>query len=80
MTADGGTTERPCIAIRDDSTLDHEFQVTILGRTARLMQCDWGPAFWTGRSIDVTGEGAAALGFSQVAFPTGAYGIAKEIP
>ena len=79
-TADGGTTRRPCIALRDDRTLDHWFRVTILGHTARLLQCDWGPAAWTGRAIDVTGLAAEALSFSPTAFPTGAWGVARELP
>lgn len=78
-TADGGTTERPCIAIRDDATLDHWFEVTVDGRHARLFQCDWGPAEWTGRAIDITGLGVEALGFSQEAYPTEAVGVAREL-
>lgn len=79
QTADGGTTTRPCIALRDDATLDHWFEVTILGRHAKLLQCDWGPASWTGRSIDITGNGASALGFNQATFPTGVEAVAREI-
>jgi hypothetical protein len=79
QTADGGTTSRPCIAIRDDSTLGHWFEVTILGHRAKLLHCDWGPASWTGRSIDVTGYGDRALGFSPSSFPTGAWGVAREL-
>lgn len=79
QTADGGNTGRSCIALRDDATLDHEFEVTILGHHARMLQCDWGPAFSTGRAIDVTGEGANRLGFSQSSFPTEAQGTAREI-
>jgi len=79
QTADGGTTERPCIAIRDDRTLGHWFKVTVDGRTARLLHCDWGPASWTGRAIDITGEGVRALGFSQAGYPTGAVGVAREL-
>lgn len=78
-TADGGTTARPCIALWDRSTLGRWFRVTILGHTARLLHCDTGPAPWTGRSIDVTGVGAQALGFSPSAFPTDAHGIAREL-
>lgn len=79
QTADGGTTARPCIAIRNDATLDHYFEVTILGHHARLIQCDWGPASWTGRAIDVTGLGDRALRFSPASFPTGAWGVAREL-
>jgi hypothetical protein len=79
QTADGGTTNRPCIAIRNDATLDHWFEVTINGHHAKLLDCDWGPAEWTGRSIDVTGRGDETLGFSPSSFPTGAWGIAREL-
>jgi hypothetical protein len=78
-TADRGTTRRPCIAIRDDRTLGHWFEVTILGHHARLLHCDWGPASSTGRAIDVTGLGDRALGFSPAGFPTGAWGRAVEL-
>jgi hypothetical protein len=78
-TADGGTTARPCIAIRDPSTLGRWFDVEVLGHHARLLHCDTGPAAWTGRAIDVTGLGDRALGFSPAAFPTGAWGVAREL-
>jgi hypothetical protein len=78
QTADGGNTDRPCIALRDDATLDHYFEVTVLGHHARLLQCDWGPAAWTGRSIDITGLGDEALEFSPSVFPTEAAGVARE--
>lgn len=79
QTADGGTTARPCIAIRDDATLGRWFQVTIYGHHARLLHCDWGPSESTGRSIDVTGLGDEALGFSPMGFPTEAWGRAAEL-
>lgn len=41
-TADGGNTDRPCIAIRDDSTLGRWFEVTVDGHHARLLHCDFG--------------------------------------
>jgi hypothetical protein len=78
-TADGGTTRRPCIALRDDATLGRYFEVTIRGHRARLIQCDYGPAPSTGRAIDVTGLGDKALGFSPSSFPTDAYGVAREL-
>lgn len=77
-----GGTARPCIAIRDDAKLDHWFEVTVwhldsrghkqyrLGHPARLFVCDYGPAAWTGRVTDVTGEGDRALGLSPDGFPT----------
>ena len=79
ITADGGTTARPCIALRDDATLDRWFLVTVDGHHAKLIQCDWGPAAWTGRAIDITGLGARALGLNPLAFPTGAWGVAREL-
>jgi hypothetical protein len=78
-TADGGNTMRPCIALYENWSLDHWFQVTINGHTARLLHCDVGPAPWTGRRIDVTGRGDQALGFSPSAFPTGSWGVAREL-
>lgn len=78
-TADGGTTARPCIALRDPSTLGHSFRVTVLGHSARLLHCDTGPAAWTGRAIDITGMGDEALGLSPTAYPTGAWGRAREL-
>jgi hypothetical protein len=77
-TADGGTTRRPCIAIRNDATLDHWFLVEVLGHRARLIQCDYGPGILS-RAIDITGLGDEALGFSPSAFPTGAVGVAREL-
>lgn len=78
-TADGGNTNRPCIAIRNDSTLGRYFEVTILGHRARLLHCDYGPAERTGRVIDVTGMGDLTLGFSPTGFPTEAQGVAREL-
>lgn len=79
QTADGGTTRRPCIAIYSRQGLGHWFQVTIGGHRARLLQCDIGPAPWTGRAIDVTGVGDQALGFSPSSFPTDSWGVAREL-
>ena len=78
-TADGGNTDRPCIAIRDDATLDHYFEVSLLGHHARLIQCDWGPAAWTGRVADITGPGDIALGFSPSSFPTDSWAVIREL-
>lgn len=78
-TADGGNTNRPCIAIRNDSTLGRWFEVTVLGHKARLLHCDWGPAAFTGRSIDITGLGDRALGFSPSNYPTDSWGVAREL-
>ena len=91
QTADGGTTARPCIAILEDATLDHWFQVTLyssrggrmIGHPAKLLHCDVGPASWTERSIDVTGAGVEALGLSPDSFPTsppaGTWAVAREL-
>lgn len=93
-TADGGYTNRPCIAIRDESTMDHWFEVTlytskgshrVIGHSARLLHCDWGPNEGTGREIDITGEGDYALGLSPYGFPTTVigrtytWGVAREV-
>lgn len=82
QTADGGTTNRPCIAIRDDSTLDHWFlvEVDVAGQwhRARLLHCDWGPGILS-RAIDITGVGDLALGLSPTGYPTGAFGRAREL-
>lgn len=84
-TADGSAaaTEQPCIAIRNDATLDHRFLVEVDsgGRwhRARMIQCDYGPATSTGRAIDITGPGDELLGFSPTGYPTEAFGRAREL-
>lgn len=82
ITADQGNDNRPCIAIRDDSTLGDMFKVVVMvnhvRHVAQLLHCDWGPAPWTGRSIDITGEGAYKLHLNPLAFPTGAWGEAIQ--
>lgn len=55
------------------------FRVTVAGHSAVLFLGDLGPAASTGRAIDVTEGGVAALGLSG-AFPTDAIGTAKLIP
>lgn len=72
-------TARPCIATRASSKLDHWFEVTVRGHHAKLLDCDWGPASWTGRAIDITGLGDQALGFSPSNYPTEAWGVAREL-
>ena len=79
QTADGGNTNRPCIAIYSRRGLGHWFQVTINGHHAKLLQCDIGPAPWTGRMIDVTGVGDLRLGFRPSAFPTDSWAVAREL-
>jgi hypothetical protein len=86
QTADGGNTDRPCIAIREDRTLGRWFLVEVIveegGRRvvhrARLLHCDWGPGILS-RTIDITGVGDLALGLSPTGYPTGAFGRAREL-
>src|SRR5579875_543083 len=78
-TADGGSTDRPCIALRSEATLDHWFLLSVEGRSLRVIQCDIGPAAWTGRAIDITGVAASEMGFDPLAYPTGAWGVAREL-
>lgn len=56
------------------------FRVTINGHSAVLPVTDAGPASWTGRAIDVTEGGAAALGLSVSYFPTDSIGTARLLP
>ena len=85
QTADGGNDAHPCIALRNDSTLDHKFQITILyhhiKHQAVVPQCDWGPAAYLGRTMDVDGYAVEELqpALSPANYPTGAWGIAREI-
>lgn len=91
QTADGGTTARPCIAILEDTTLDRWFQVTLyasrggprIGRPARLLHCDYGPAAETGRALDITGAGVRSLGLNPETFPTSppasTWAVAREL-
>ncbi|HET9098368.1 MAG TPA: hypothetical protein VFN51_02005 [Candidatus Saccharimonadales bacterium] len=80
QTADQGYDNRPCIAIRNDSTLGDMFKVVVLvnhrRHVAQMVHCDWGPAAWTGRNIDITGAGAYKLHLNPYNYPTGAWGIA----
>ncbi len=78
QTADGGDDTRPCIALRDTSTLGRWFKVTIGGHAATLLHCDSGP-YAGSRSIDVTGAGDYKLGFDPSSFPTDSYGVAREL-
>lgn len=96
QTADGGTTDRPCIATREGAIgdpfarppiPDRRFRVTVresprgrmLGHPATLPHCDYGPAEWTGRNVDITGVGDEALGLSPGNFPTNSWAIAREL-
>jgi hypothetical protein len=85
QTADGGTDARPCIAIRNDSTLDHKFLVEVLYQhiwhEAVLPHCDWGPGILY-RAIDISGYGEEEFKPplpSPANYPTGAWGVAREL-
>ena len=64
---------------RNRALMGHWFHVVINGHAADLQDIDLGPADWTGRVIDVTGAGAAQMGFLGPVFPTDAIGTATEI-
>lgn len=50
-----------------------------LSRHVRILHCDYGPARWTGKRIDITGLGVLALGYSPGSYPTGVWGVAREL-
>jgi hypothetical protein len=81
-TADQGNDARPCIALREDETLDRKFQVTVFYNhqkfQAIMPHCDWGPNIDTGRSIDITGAGVEKLHMNPYAYPN-SFGIAREL-
>lgn len=94
LTASGHYTSEPGIALNIspgseggwDNSLTRgwlerlqRFRVTIAGHSAVLPVIDLGPAGFTGRALDVTEGGVAALGLGG-AFPTDAIGTAKLIP
>lgn len=79
MTADGGSTRRPCIALRSSSTLGRLFELTEDHRHTIVKQCDTGPASWTGRDIDVTGMAVYKLHMNPFSYPTGIWGVAREL-
>lgn len=94
LMASGHYTSEPAIALNiapgteagwDNATTrawvasGQRFRVTIAGHSAVLFAGDLGPAGFTGRAIDVTDGGVAALGLGGV-FPTDAIGTAKLIP
>jgi hypothetical protein len=76
ITADGGSSRRPCIALLDRRTLDRWFLVTIGRHRAVLEHCDSGP-YADGRVMDVTGHGALVLGIDPRTFPTDAFATAQ---
>lgn len=61
------------VTIYTDSRRRHR-----LGHPAKLLHCDWGPGILS-RAIDVTGLGDKALGLPTVGYPTGAWGVAREL-
>lgn len=94
LMASGHYTSEPAIALNiapgteagwDNATTrawvasGQRFRVTIAGHSAVLVAGDLGPSGFTGRAIDVTDGGVAALGLTGV-FPTDALGTAKLIP
>jgi hypothetical protein len=78
-TADGGSTRRACIALRSHSTLGRLFRLTVGHHHTVVKQCDWGPAQWTGRDIDLTGKAAHKLHLNPYHYPTDKHGVAREI-
>ena len=78
-TADGGNSDRACIAIRNDSTLHHMFQITVLHHQAEMPECDWGPNENTGRNIDITGKGVMMLHMDPWHYQTDSWGVAREL-
>ena len=59
--------------------MGHLFDVSIGSHHAQLMDIDLGPADFTGRNIDVTGAGSAAMGINPRSFPTDAIGRVAEV-
>ena len=72
QTADGGTDNRPCIALRNDSTLDHKHRDIV-------PQCDYGPGILS-RAMDITGDEVYRLHLNPYNYPTdNARGVAREL-
>jgi hypothetical protein len=64
---------------RNRALMGHVFRLVVGGHSANLRDIDLGPADWTGKNIDVTGAGVAALGIPYGSFPTGAIGSVTEL-
>jgi hypothetical protein len=76
-TADGvHVATEPGIALRSSATLGETFRLTTEAGTDYVTQTDWGPATWTGRTIDITSAQMAKMGWA----PTDSWGEAKLIP
>lgn len=76
-TADGvHVATEPGIALRSSATLGATFRLRTDAGTDYVTQTDWGPADWTGRTIDITSAEMARMGW----VPTDSYGEAKLIP
>lgn len=59
-----GSLSQPCIATRHTGLRYRKFWLTVRGASAQVVMCDWGPASWTGRDIDITGSALYKLGIS----------------
>jgi hypothetical protein len=76
-TADGvHVATEPGIALRSSATLGDTFRLRTEAGTSYVTQTDWGPADWTGRTIDITTAQMARMGW----VPTDSWGEAKLIP
>jgi hypothetical protein len=76
-TADGvHVATEPGIALRSSATLGETFRLRTEAGTDYVTQTDWGPASWTGRTIDITSAELAKMGW----VPTDSWGEAKLIP
>jgi hypothetical protein len=71
-TAIGVPDTTPGIALYNQKTLRKWFDVVSpSGRKARLKQIDFGPAPWTGKTLDITSAALKYFGFNEKNFPTG---------
>jgi hypothetical protein len=64
------------IALRSEATLGETFRLRTAAGSDYVTQTDYGPATWTGRTIDITEAEAAILG----GVTTDSWGVAKLIP
>lgn len=76
LTAGGYQATEPGIALRSYDTLGETFRLRTEAGTDYVTQTDWGPAAWTGRTIDITRAQMAVMGWA----PTDSWGEAKLIP
>jgi hypothetical protein len=76
-TADGvHVATEPGIALRSSAPLGETFRLRTQAGTDYVTQTDWGPASWTGRTLDITSAQMAKMG----RVPTDSWGEAKMIP